>query len=87
MTREGDAKLTGGVAILQGEREVSAESATYDASERRFEVEGNVEYRSPDLRLKGGDRQLERARHRPVHRRGIRAAAASRARLGRARSR
>lgn len=54
MTREGDAKLTGGVAISQGEREVTAESATYDASERRFEVEGNVEYRSPELRLKGG---------------------------------
>jgi LPS-assembly protein len=54
MTREGDAKLTGGVAISQGDREVTAESATYDASERRFEVEGNVEYRSPDIRLKGG---------------------------------
>ena len=54
VTREGDAKLTGGVTIVQGEREVSAESATYDASERRFEVEGDVEYRSPDIRLKGG---------------------------------
>ncbi len=54
MTREGDAKLTGGVAISQGDREVTAESATYDASERRFEVVGNVEYRSPDVRLKGG---------------------------------
>ena len=54
MTREGDAKLTGGVAISQGDREVTAESATYDASERRFEVEGNVEYRSPEVRLKGG---------------------------------
>ena len=54
MTREGDAKLTGGVTIVQGEREVSADAATYDASEQRFEVEGAVEYRSPDLRLKGG---------------------------------
>jgi len=54
VTREGDVKLSGGVTILQGEREVSADAATYDASERRFEVEGNVEYRSPDLRLKGG---------------------------------
>ena len=54
MTREGDAKLSGGVTILQGEREVSADAATYDASERRFTVEGDVEYRSPDLRLKGG---------------------------------
>ncbi|MGH8131175.1 MAG: LPS-assembly protein LptD, partial [Steroidobacteraceae bacterium] len=54
LTREGDAKLTDGVVIRQGEREVSAESAIYDASERRFDVEGDVEYRSPDLRLKGG---------------------------------
>jgi len=54
VTREGDAKLSGGVTILQGEREVSADAATYDASERRFTVEGDVEYRSPDLRLKGG---------------------------------
>jgi LPS-assembly protein len=54
VTREGDAKLSGGVTILQGEREVSADAATYDASERRFTVQGDVEYRSPDLRLKGG---------------------------------
>jgi LPS-assembly protein len=54
MTREGDAKLSGGVTIIQGERAVSADAATYDASEQRFEVEGDVEYRSPDLRLKGG---------------------------------
>ena len=54
MTREGDAKLTGGVTISQGDREVTAESATYDATERRFEVEGDVEFRSPELRLKGG---------------------------------
>jgi LPS-assembly protein len=54
MSRDGDAKLSGGVTITQGEREVSAQSATYDASERRFDVEGDVEYRSPDIRLKGG---------------------------------
>lgn len=55
LTRAGDARLTDGVVIRQGRREVSAESATYDASERRFTVEGNVEYRSPDLRIKGGN--------------------------------
>ena len=31
MTREGDATLSGGVTILQGDREVSADAATYDA--------------------------------------------------------
>jgi LPS-assembly protein len=54
MTREGDAKISGGVTIVQGERQVSADAATYDASERRFAVEGDVEYRAPDIRLKGG---------------------------------
>jgi LPS-assembly protein len=54
VSRQGDAKLTGGVTIVQGDRQVSAESATYDATERRFEVEGDVEFRSPELRLKGG---------------------------------
>jgi LPS-assembly protein len=52
LTRAGDAKLSDGVVVRQGNRELSAESATYDASERRFEVEGDVEFRSPDLRLK-----------------------------------
>jgi LPS-assembly protein len=54
VTREGDLQLTGGVTISQGDRRVTAESATYDASERRFEVEGDVEFRSPEMRLKGG---------------------------------
>jgi LPS-assembly protein len=53
LTRDGDAKLTDGVVVRQGDRELSAQSATYDASERSFEVEGDVEFRSPDLRLKG----------------------------------
>ncbi|MGH8250494.1 MAG: LPS-assembly protein LptD [Steroidobacteraceae bacterium] len=54
VTREGDAKLTDGVVVRQGDRELAAQSAIYDASERRFDVEGDVEYRSPELRLKGG---------------------------------
>jgi len=54
VTRDGDVRLTGGVTIVQGEREVAADAATYDASERSFTVEGDVEFRSPDLRLKGG---------------------------------
>ena len=54
MSRDGNAKLTDGVTIRQGDRHLSAESATYDAAERRFDVQGDVEYRAPDLRLKGG---------------------------------
>jgi LPS-assembly protein len=53
VSRQGDAKLTGGVTIVQGDRQVTAESATYDAASRRFEVEGDVEFRSPELRLRG----------------------------------
>ena len=54
MSRDGNAKLTDGVTITQGDRHLSAESANYDAAERRFDVQGDVEYRAPDLRLKGG---------------------------------
>jgi LPS-assembly protein len=54
VSRQGDAQLTGGVTIIQGDRQVTAESATYNADERRFEVKGDVEFRSPELRLRGG---------------------------------
>ena len=50
----GRRKAHGRRTSSQGDRELSAQSATYDASERSFEVEGDVEFRSPDLRLKGG---------------------------------
>jgi LPS-assembly protein len=53
VTREGDAKLTGGVTVRQGDRTLTSETATFDASDQRFEVEGDVEYRMPELRLKG----------------------------------
>ena len=52
LTREGDASLSGGVVVRQGDRELAAQSATYDASDQSFKVEGDVEFRSPDLRLK-----------------------------------
>jgi LPS-assembly protein len=53
VTRQGDATLSDGVVVRQGSRRLSARSASYDAANRRFEVEGDVEYRAPDLRLKG----------------------------------
>ncbi len=53
VTREGDATLSDGVVMRQGDRRLSARSASYDAASRRFAVEGDVEYRAPDLRLKG----------------------------------
>jgi LPS-assembly protein len=52
VTREGSATLGDGVVMRQGDHRVSARSATYDSVGRRFAVEGDVEYRAPDLRLK-----------------------------------
>jgi LPS-assembly protein len=53
VTRAGDATLSDGVVVRQGDRRLSAQSASYDAANRRFAVKGDVEYRAPDLRLKG----------------------------------
>jgi LPS-assembly protein len=53
LTRQGDATLSDGVVMRQGNRRLSARSATYDSVSRRFAVSGEVEYQSPDLRLKG----------------------------------
>ena len=53
LTRDGDATLSDGVVMRQGNRRLSARSASYDSVGRRFTVEGDVEYRDPELRLKG----------------------------------
>ncbi|MGH8135616.1 MAG: LPS-assembly protein LptD [Steroidobacteraceae bacterium] len=53
VSREGNATLSDGVVMRQGDRRLSARSASYDSVGRRFTVEGDVEYRDPDLRLQG----------------------------------
>ena len=53
LTRDGDATLSDGVVMRQGNRRLSARSASYDSVGRNFTVEGDVEYRDPELRLKG----------------------------------
>ena len=53
VSREGNASLSEGVVVVQGDRRLSAQSATYEAKSGRFDVEGDVEYRTPELRLKG----------------------------------
>ena len=51
--RDGDARLKGKVDIRQGSRQLSAEDVTYDAESRSFQVDGHVEYRDPQIRVKG----------------------------------
>ena len=53
LTRERDATLSDGVKVRQGGRELTATSATYDGETEHFEVQGDVEYRTPDLTVRG----------------------------------
>ncbi|MCC7200830.1 MAG: LPS assembly protein LptD [Gammaproteobacteria bacterium] len=53
VTRAGDAELAGHVVVNQGDRSLRADSARYEAATESFQVEGSVEYRAPELRLKG----------------------------------
>ncbi len=53
VSRAGDAVLRGKVRIRQGERTLSAENATFDATDQSFDVSGAVTYRDPELRIKG----------------------------------
>ena len=54
LTRDGDATLEGRVVVRQGDREITAESAVYNQDTGEFSVSGDVVYREPDLRVKGG---------------------------------
>jgi len=53
VSREGDASLLGEVIIRQGERTLTADTATFEAATRSFRVEGSVEYSDPQLRIGG----------------------------------
>jgi len=53
VTRKGDASLLGKVTVRQGDRTLTAETASYDAASRSFKVDGDVEYRDPQLRVRG----------------------------------
>jgi len=53
VSRAGDARLLGEVIIRQGERTITAETATFEAATRSFRVEGSVEYSDPRLRIGG----------------------------------
>lgn len=53
VSRTGDASLLGHVRVTQGDRTLTAETATYEAASRNFKVEGDVEYADPELRIRG----------------------------------
>ncbi len=53
-SRSGEGRLLGHVVVRQGNRTLTAETATFNAETRDFQVEGSVEYRDPRLRI-GGD--------------------------------
>jgi LPS-assembly protein len=46
-------RLSGNVSILYGTEELFADQALYDRAEQRFELTGNVRYRSPGMELTG----------------------------------
>jgi LPS-assembly protein len=53
LSRAGDAHLRGQVQIRQGARELEAEDVEYDAETRSFRVRGKVDYRDPQVRVRG----------------------------------
>ena len=53
LSRTGDAVLKGKVEVRQGDRHLSAEDVHYDNNTRSLEVQGNVEYQDPRVRVKG----------------------------------
>jgi len=53
----GNASLHGNVVVRQGEREVRAQNADYDAATRSFSVKGAIEYQDPLVHLSGTDGQ------------------------------
>ena len=51
--REGDAKLKGHVRIRTGQRLLTADEASINATDRSIELNGNVEYLDPQLHVRG----------------------------------
>ncbi len=53
VTRAGDASVRGQVVLRQGDRRITAESASYDSDTGDFAVEGDVVFSEPDLTVRG----------------------------------
>lgn len=53
ITRAGDASVRGKVVLRQGDRQITAESASYDSDTGDFAVDGDVIFSEPDLTVRG----------------------------------
>ena len=58
MEREGDANLQGNVRIRMGQRLLTADEASINATDRSISMRGHVEYLDPQLHVRGDGRQL-----------------------------
>lgn len=55
----GQAELKGPVTVRQGDRTLTATSATYDSANQSFDVAGNVVYHDPQLTVSGAAAQYQ----------------------------
>ncbi|HJY40252.1 MAG TPA: putative LPS assembly protein LptD, partial [Steroidobacteraceae bacterium] len=60
-TRDGEYLLKGDVQIKQGERTLKTSNARYDSKTQSFDVEDEVEYADPEMKVSGTSAQVDQA--------------------------
>jgi LPS-assembly protein len=58
--KDGNMQISGRVEIRQGQRQFSAANVKYDRAEDHFDIDGNVEYRDPQMVVRGNAGSLSR---------------------------
>ncbi|MGH8495156.1 MAG: LPS-assembly protein LptD [Gammaproteobacteria bacterium] len=53
IAKDGSSVVRGNVRVEQGSRSIRADSATFDQKEESISIEGGVEYRDPEVRVRG----------------------------------
>jgi LPS-assembly protein len=56
---DGDARFSDQITLRRGDRVLRAKNAKYDSKSGVFEVEGDVEYRDSDARVRGSDARFD----------------------------
>ncbi|MBA3563750.1 MAG: LPS-assembly protein LptD, partial [Gammaproteobacteria bacterium] len=59
LARDGSSVVRGNVRVEQGSRLIRADEATYDEQEESISVRGDVEYRDPEVRVRGDQALLD----------------------------